>query len=254
MILRLDKRYGFAFAPSRLFENRILPEGSLRFVEVARHTLGSTPTVTLSANALDIDRDGWLDLFVANALPPHHAGYDRKIPFNPFALPKPEYPGDRRMLRFMHESWHNARNGGINHLWRNHRGTFKAADNRALGLVETHWSLSVGTGDLDGDGWTDLYVASDFGRDDCYRNVGGTRFERQVGTFFGDLGLDPYKGMNASFGDVDGDGREDVYVSNVHHALQAEGSLLWMNRSRKGRIDLVDRAAQMGALNPNRWG
>ncbi len=35
--------------------------------------------------------------------------------------------------------------------------------------------------DVDRDGWTDLYLASDFGRDDLYLNREGKRFERTAG-------------------------------------------------------------------------
>jgi hypothetical protein len=47
-----------------------------------------------------------------------------------------------------------------------------------------------------------------------------------------------------------------VYVSNVHEALQAEGSLLWMNRGNdaSGTPRLVDEATGRGALNEQRFG
>lgn len=122
-------------------------------------------------------------------------------------------------------------------------------------MPETHWSLAIGTGDLNSDRRTDVYVANDFGPDDLYVNDGGT-FHRVSGGFFGEIGKDTYKGMNASIADVDADGRLDVYVSNVHHALQAEGSLLWINHGRDDDGDpiLRDEAASRGALNEERFG
>jgi hypothetical protein len=62
--------------------------------------------------------------------------------------------------------------------------------------------------------------------------------------------------MNSSLGDLDGNGQEDVYVSNVHHSMQAEGSLLWLNFTQKGskEFDLKERAANMNMLNINRFG
>jgi len=44
---------------------------------------------------------------------------------------------------------------------------------------------------------------------------------------FGSIGKDTYKGMNVSIADLDNRGQLDIYVSNVHVPLQAEGSLLW---------------------------
>jgi hypothetical protein len=160
------------------------------------------------------------------------------------------------MFAFMHDGWHDAANGGRNVVLRNlGDGTFARIDAASLGMPETHWSLSIGTGDFNADGWTDLYIANDFGPDDFYVNRGG-RFERVAGRMFGDVGHDTYKGMNSSVADFDRDGRLDVYVSNVHHALQAEGSLLWMNHGvdAAGRPSLVDEASPRGALNEDRFG
>jgi hypothetical protein len=109
---------------------------------------------------------------------------------------------------------------------------------------------------VNGDGWTDLYIASDFGRDDLYINEHGRRFRRVAGRLFGDVGMDTYKGMNSSIADFDRDGRLDIYVSNVHHALQAEGSLLWMNRGADddGTPRFDDQATGRGLLNEDRFG
>jgi Na+-translocating ferredoxin:NAD+ oxidoreductase RnfD subunit len=249
-----DLFVGFGFGRSHLFENRMVPDGDPQFREVRVAWLENNNTVALAANALDFNRDGRLDLLVANTLPPYFKDYEpRQVPFNIFRLPEAEYAGDRRMLHFMHHSWHNANNGGKNHLLLNSGSDFLEAD---AGLVETRWSLAVGTGDLNQDGFTDIYIANDFGRDDCYLNENGKRFVRQEGSFFEDLGLDTYKGMNTSIGDVDGNGAEDIYVSNVHHPMQAEGSLLWMNETQPGArsFSFKDRAAQRGALNPGRFG
>jgi hypothetical protein len=73
---------------------------------------------------------------------------------------------------------------------------------------------------------------------------------------FGDVGRDTYKGMNSTLADFDRNGWLDVYVSNNHHALQAEGSLLWMiGPGRDAFVPSIrDQAAQRGALNENRWG
>ncbi|MDB4893196.1 MAG: hypothetical protein JWL61_5051, partial [Gemmatimonadetes bacterium] len=62
--------------------------------------------------------------------------------------------------------------------------------------------------------------------------------------------------MNSSVADYDRDGRLDVYVSNVHHALQAEGSLMWMNHGvdADGMVQFSDEASRRGALNEDRFG
>jgi hypothetical protein len=253
-----DLFVGFGFGKSHLFENQIIPTRQLDFTEVPVPYLQENNTVCLSANAFDFNKDGRLDLLIGNTLPPYLPDYGyRRIPLSPFKLPQPEYAGDRRMFHFMHESWHNANNGGENHLLLGNQTTvFQKLPTEKSQLKETRWSLSIGTADFNNDGFTDIYIANDFGRDDCYLNRGGESFERQQGRYYGDLGLDTYKGMNTSIADVDGNGKEDVYVSNVHHAMQAEGSLLWLNETTEGAPKLVfkESATTKNLLNPNRFG
>ena len=245
-----------SFGRAILLRNEVRETGRLAFTDVSEASGIAGYVISVSANALDFDRDGHTDLLIGNTLTTHLPGYDDATPLNIFALPAPEHPGDRRMFAFMHDGWHDAANGGLNVLLRNRGdGTFERLDARALGMPETHWTIAIGTGDLNGDGWTDLYLASDFGRDDLYLNEGGTRWRRVAGRLFGDVGMDTYKGMNSSLADLDGNGWLDVYISNVHHALQAEGSILWMNLGPEGGVPrLKDQAAARGALNERRFG
>ena len=252
-----DLFLSMGYGKSRLLRNLLVETGKATFIDATDEAGIDEHTVSIAANFLDIDRDGKLDLFVANALNPYLKDYQPPRPLNLFHLPKPEYAGDRRMFPFMHGSWDNARNGGLNVLYRNlGRGRFEKMDAKALGMPETHWSLSVGTGDLNNDGWTDLYVANDFGPDDLYLNQRGNGFKRVQGRLFGTVGRDTYKGMNSSLGDVDRNGYLDIYVSNVHVPLQAEGSLLWMTYpSRNGFVpEFRDEAWKRGALNEHRFG
>ena len=248
-----------AFGRTILLKNRPGADGRAEFVDVTRAAgLGDDYTISVAATALDFDNDGNLDLFVANSLSPYLSDYDRPTEFNIFHLPPPAYPGDRRMFHFMHHGWQNAENGGLNLLYKNRGdGTFEKLDAAKLGMPETHWTLAVGAADLNHDGFPDLYCASDFGPDDLYLNEGGKHFRRVQGRFFGSIGRDTYKGMNVSIGDLDNRGWPDVYVSNVHVPLQAEGSLLW--RVSPDEHDafvprVEDTATARGALNEGRFG
>jgi len=246
-----------SFGSPRLFKNMRVESGAFRFEDVSDQAGLDLYSISISANVIDYDRDGRPDILIGNVLNPYLREYDDSTKLSIFKLPAPAYPGDRRMFAFMHDGWHDASNGGRNVLLHNRGdGTFESMDVAAMGMPETHWTLSIGTGDFDGDGWTDLYLASDFGRDDLYMNEKGRGFRRVHGTMFGDVGMDTYKGMNSSVADYDRDGRLDVYVSNVHHALQAEGSLLWMNRGvdADGAVRFGDEASRRGALNEDRFG
>jgi hypothetical protein len=247
-----------AFGRSRLLRNRLKETGALAFEDVTAAAGLDAHTVSLAATFLDFDRDGVLDLLVTNALTTHLPDYETPTPLNVFALPPAAFEGDRRMFRFMHNGWHDADNGGVNHLYRGRGdGTYERLDEKAWGLPETHWTLAVGTQDFNHDGFTDLYLASDFGPDDVYLNEAGRHFRRLQGPRFGDVGKDTYKGMNVSIADFDRDGFSDVTVSNVHHALQSEGSLLWMVRPSKSDPfvpTFTDEATQRGMLNERRFG
>lgn len=252
-----DLFLGFACGTHVLLENQLRESGEARFEDVSEAVGLSQYSNAMAAAFFDVNGDAHLDLLVGNVLPHHLPGYDRPTPLNLFNLPAPEYEGDVRMFDFMHSSWHMSDNGGKNDLYlQGPSGRFERQDADAWGLDATMWTLAIGTGDFNQDGLTDMYVANDFGPDDLYINRDGRRFESIKGSIFGSIGRDTYKGMNASVGDVDNDGFLDVYVSNVHHALQAEGSLLWMMGppDARGVPRLEDRATELGALNETRFG
>jgi hypothetical protein len=245
-----------AFGHTILLHNLFGVTGRVEFEDVSHLAGIDDYTISVAANVLDYDRSGRLSILVANVLNPYLPGYSTPTQLNIFHLPQPAYPGDRRMFKFMHNSWYDATNGGGYMLYRNlGSGRFQKQDVHKLGLGDTHWSLSIGTGDLNGDGWTDIYVANDFGPDDLYINDHG-HFHRLAGPMYGDVGKDTYKGMNSSLADLGRTGRLDVYVSDVHHPLQAEGSLLWMNQGvdAKGNPILVDEASSRNVLNEDRFG
>jgi hypothetical protein len=165
----------------------------------------------------------------------------------------------------MHNGWHSADNGGIDHVYLQSPLAADTTDHptwrRApFDLPETRWSLAVCTLDVNLDGFTDIYVANDFGPDRLYLNDRGQRLVSVVGAQYGDIGKDTYKGMNCSSADFDRNGYPDIYVSNVHHPLQAEGSLLWMTSAptdptaSPATPTLRDEATARDALNERRFG
>ena len=242
----------------RLLRNEPGGDGQPHFRDVTASAGIDEYTVSVAATFADFDLDGDLDLFIGNAMQTELPGYDPPERFNIFKLPAEAHPGDRRPYHFMHETWHNARNGGRNVFYRNTGdGRFRREDSAALGLPETHWTMAVGAADLNQDGWPDLYCASDYGPDDLYLNEGGRSFRRIEGRFVGSIGRDTYKGMNVSVGDLDNRGWDDVLVSNVHAPLQAEGSLVWRiqpDAREPGGIRIEDRASQRRLVNEQRFG
>lgn len=241
-----------------LLKNMIKETKRLEFKDVSEEVgLTKLYTNSLSATFADFNKDGLLDLLILNVWPENLPDYQDRKKLNLFHLPQPEYAGDERPFNFMHASWHMANNGGKNLLLlqtKDHKFTLQNSDE--WGLPETRWSLAVGVADFNHDGWPDIYIANDFGPDDLYYNRDGNKFENIKGTIFGSIGRDTYKGMNVSIADYDRTGWYGVYVSNVHHALQAEGSLLWMFEptTKPHEPEIVERASQKNVLNENRFG
>lgn len=127
---------------------------------------------------IDYDRDGWPDIFFTNAQSVEMALSGKKA----------------------HSAlYHN-----------NHDGTF--TDVTAKAGVETPcWAMGAVVGDYNNDGWPDLLVTC-FGGVVLYRNNGNGTFTdvTKAAGLAGDKGW----ATGAAFGDYDGDGREDLFVSH----------------------------------------
>lgn len=81
---------------------------------------------------------------------------------------------------------------------------------KEAGIDFHRWGEGVAVGDVDGDGFDDLYIAC-FGKDALLRNSGHKTFVEV--TDAAGLG-DTFWSTGASFGDLDGDGDLDLYVAN----------------------------------------
>ena len=181
------------------------------------------------ATFLDYDRDGWLDLFVANY-------FSEKVTDPATGELVPNNLWRPVTTRVMHDTFTHASNGGRNLLYRNlGDGTFVDISGD-VGITHTGWSLAVGSGDLNGDGWPDIYVANDFGPDELYFSTGATENPPAFRLIVDPrghpgVGRDWWKGMNVDMGDVNNDGHLDIYVTNIleRRYKTDEGNMLWLN-------------------------
>jgi len=151
----------------------------------------SNGAMLTGASFADYDLDGDLDLYVC--------AYDFWQAGSEYDAPTPYY---------------DATNGPPNLLFRNlGDGTFEeVAAEAGLEKGNDRFSFAASWADYDSDGDPDLYVANDFGRNNLYRNEGdGTFSDVAEEAGVEDLGA----GMSVSWGDYDGDGFQDLYVSNM---------------------------------------
>jgi hypothetical protein len=182
---------------------------------------------------LDYDRDGDIDLFVANY-----------IDFEPETTPTPDsglclYKGVRVACGPPGLS------GGKNILYRNNgNGTFTDVSvNSGITKPRGTYGLGVLVLDFDNDGWVDVYVANDSNPSALYHN-------NQDGTFT-DIGVlagcaysqdgKPQAGMGVSAGDFNRDGWLDIFKTN----FSGDTANLYQNTGKAG-FEEVTFAAGIG--------
>ena len=212
---------------NQMFRNN----GDGSFSDVTADTGTDDARWSASATFLDYDLDGWLDLFVANY-----------VDFSP----------DMTRECFSRGSGADYCNPQVyepvpDRLFRNNgNGTFSDVSVSA-GISQVFGrGLGVVAADLNGDGWTDLYVANDGDPNQLWISDRGARFRddgwlagvavNRTGQAEGSMGVD--------LADVDGDGDEDLFVTN----LDNESNTLYVN---VGEGLFEDRTIAAGLLGPS---
>ena len=183
----------------------------------------------------DYDKDGKLDLFVAN-----YIKFDLKKS-KPALCP---YRG------VMASCGHTAMPGGVNILYHNNgNGTFTDVSEKS-GVTKTigTYGLGVLVADFNNDSWPDVYVADDMAASALYRNNKDGTFTdiaTEAGCAFSSDGR-AQAGMGVTAGDYDGDGLIDIFKTN----FSDDTSTLYRNLGRETFED-VTMSAGLG-LN-TRW-
>jgi enediyne biosynthesis protein E4 len=208
----------------------------------------------------DLDGDGHVDLIIGNYFQDGARILDAKA----------------AGVETMHEGKAKALNGGYKHvfLWKagtaggQPSATYVEIKNVFREEVDRGWTLAIGVADLDGDLMPELYFAHDFGPDRLLHNrstPGHLQFaELETHRTFATpksstLGQDSFKGMGCDFGDVNGDGLFDIYVSNIATKFGlTESHFLWqstgqLDAMKDGAAPYIQKSEKLG-LSRSGWG
>lgn len=116
-------------------------------------------------------------------------------------------------------------------------GTFEEISQK-IGVADgkKYYGLGVIWGDYNDDGWLDIYVANDGTPNYLYKNNGDGTFTDvgfETGTSYSGAGIEQGS-MGVAFGDYDGDGKIDLFVTNFDN----EHNTLYRNLGAKGFLDV----------------
>jgi tetratricopeptide (TPR) repeat protein len=198
--------------------------------------LGGSRDWPTSAAFADLDGDGDLDLYVC-----HYSAWDPQTSGpcpHAFQEGRFMYCGPRTFAAMP------------DHVFRNDQGRFTDVSGDA-GITSTDREgrgLGVVAADLDCDGRIDIFVANDLTANFLFHNEGQFRF-REIGVEAGvatsaDGGY--LAGMGVACGDLDGDGRIDLAVTNFY----GESSTFYRNL---GGGQFIDRTSAAGLATVSRY-
>jgi len=223
---------------NRLYRN----QGDGTFTDVAEQAGVAGPWASFPVAVADFDEDGALDLFVGGYTAAHEPWTprdDQRRSFDAVVASFLDLPSDAERPRL---------------LLGDGRGAFRDAS-AAWGLDRVVLAAAASVGDVDGDGFLDLHLATAYPGYEALmpnvllRNDGGTRFaDVTAAGGFGHL----QKAHAAAFADLDHDGDQDLFLhTGGMFAGDAFGNAVLANpgnANRSVRVRLVGTTSNRSAI------
>lgn len=189
------------------FNNQLfVNNGDGTFTEQAEKYGISDKGNSIQSTFFDYDKDGDLDLYVGNYPPAN------------FNSPNAYYL--HKMKNHTYEE--------VDHLYRNDGDTFTDVSVQA-GIAKYGLTLGTTVGDLNNDGWPDIYISNDFSTPDyLYLNNGDGTFKDVLRQ---STAHTAFYGMGVDVADVNNDGNLDLYQPDMdsHINRRQKANMVSMN-------------------------
>lgn len=225
-----------------------LNKGDFKFVDATKQAgLEDSEGWSTGATMIDINNDGWLDIYVCKSASLRNEELRRNKLFinqkdgtfkneakqwgldqNGFSIQSYFFDydkdGDLDMYLVNHrpdfdqsskiedKTQREYFRETSDHLFRNEGDTFVDVTLQAK-IQNKEWGLSASIGDFNNDGWLDIYVANDFINPDyLYINNQDGTFSDQINTRFKHI---PFNGMGSDYADINNDLLPDLVVLDM---------------------------------------
>lgn len=277
---------------NRLYINEAGKRFRLANEEYGLANLKNDPAVTMMAVFVDVNNDGFKDLYLANIgcdiLMLNERGKRFRDASSEFGLNEVchftttvnfldydrdgfvdiylgnfhnEQIKDIRMRREISSHSQNDGSGQPNVLLKNIAGKSFKDVTKELGLADRGLPWAIGVLDYNEDGFLDIHIANDFGIDRLYMNQNGKSFKDQSDL----LGMQPgTASMSSTVADMDGDLKPEIFVSNITYPGRRNGSNAlysfrsgenqFRNQSYREKVDKCGFAWGTLAFDPDRDG
>ena len=219
--------YRTRLGPAQMFRNN--HDGT--FTDISARAGTSHPQWSIPASFLDFDRDGWLDLYVGNYI---DLGIENRVCRSGSASTR-DYCGPELYLPVPDRLYRNRGDG-----------SFADVSDKARVARDYGPALGAVAADFNADRWVDVYVANDGQENLLWMNQQDGTFKNVAllaGAALNGAGA-ALAGMGVDAGDVDNDGDEDLFVTN----LKGQTNTLYIN---DGSGYFEDQTAKWGLAAPS---